>query len=142
VDAAPVGPEEAGRKDMVLLYPNEVIRIIVRFSDFADTTMPYMYHCHILTHEDEGMMGQFLVVPSTTKIRSEVSIEGSFYHNPFADKLMLPESALHQPIRIMNAMGQTIFEGIPERSELETTGWPGGIYCIVSNRGVDRVVKK
>ncbi|MGP3973004.1 multicopper oxidase domain-containing protein [Streptomyces sp. 8N114] len=24
--------------------------------------MPYMYHCHILYHEDQGLMGQFVVV--------------------------------------------------------------------------------
>jgi FtsP/CotA-like multicopper oxidase with cupredoxin domain len=24
--------------------------------------MPYMFHCHILQHEDRGMMGQFVVV--------------------------------------------------------------------------------
>ena len=28
----------------------------------ADPDNPYMYHCHILEHEDQGMMGQFLVV--------------------------------------------------------------------------------
>jgi hypothetical protein len=37
-------------------------RIITRFDDFADPDMPYMYHCHLLMHEDEGMMGQFLVI--------------------------------------------------------------------------------
>ncbi|HJA62368.1 MAG TPA: multicopper oxidase domain-containing protein, partial [Candidatus Brevibacterium intestinavium] len=24
--------------------------------------LPYMYHCHMLLHEDEGMMGQFVVI--------------------------------------------------------------------------------
>jgi hypothetical protein len=37
-------------------------RVIMRFDDFADPDMPYMYHCHMLMHEDEGMMGQFVVV--------------------------------------------------------------------------------
>jgi FtsP/CotA-like multicopper oxidase with cupredoxin domain len=26
-----------------------------------DPDLPYMYHCHILEHEDAGMMGQFTV---------------------------------------------------------------------------------
>jgi hypothetical protein len=26
-----------------------------------------MYHCHILRHEDKGMMGQFVVVPPGTE---------------------------------------------------------------------------
>ena len=34
----------------------------MRFEDYADPTTPYMYHCHLLWHEDQGMMGQFLVV--------------------------------------------------------------------------------
>ncbi len=29
--------------------------------------MPYMYHCHILRHEDNGMMGQFVVVEPGTE---------------------------------------------------------------------------
>ena len=37
-------------------------RLLVRFDDYADPTTPYMYHCHLLWHEDQGMMGQFLVV--------------------------------------------------------------------------------
>jgi len=40
----------------------ETVRIIMQFKDYADINVPYMYHCHILEHEDQGMMGQFLVV--------------------------------------------------------------------------------
>lgn len=52
-----------GRKDVVTVPPmTGQVKIAVRFDDFADPTMPYMYHCHILSHEDAGgMMGQFLV---------------------------------------------------------------------------------
>lgn len=57
---------ERGRKDVVQVGPNELLRIWVRFPYFADTTMPFMFHCHVLSHEDEGMMGQFLVVPQTS----------------------------------------------------------------------------
>ena len=50
---------EQGRKDTVLLWPNEKVRIIARFEDYTGI---YMYHCHMLEHEDDGMMGQFEVV--------------------------------------------------------------------------------
>ncbi len=53
---------ESGWKDTVLVLPNETVRVISRFEDFADPDIPYMYHCHILEHEDAGMMGQFVVV--------------------------------------------------------------------------------
>ncbi len=55
---------EAGLKDTVMVRPRETVRIIMRFTDFADPNTPYMYHCHLLTHEDNGMMGQFVVVNS------------------------------------------------------------------------------
>jgi suppressor of ftsI len=37
-------------------------RLLVHFGDYADADTPYMFHCHILQHEDRGMMGQFVVV--------------------------------------------------------------------------------
>lgn len=55
-------PHEAGRKDTVLVAPGERVEILVRFDRYADPDAPYMYHCHILEHEDAGMMGQFTVV--------------------------------------------------------------------------------
>jgi len=53
---------ELGWKDTVIVNPMETVRIIIKFSDYRDDTVPYMYHCHILEHEDQGMMGQFLVI--------------------------------------------------------------------------------
>jgi bilirubin oxidase len=36
----------------------------MQFKDYSDANLPYMFHCHILEHEDAGMMGQFAVVDS------------------------------------------------------------------------------
>lgn len=55
-------PNEQGRKDVVLVNPGETVRLIMKFEDYADPNAPFMYHCHILEHEDAGMMGQFVVV--------------------------------------------------------------------------------
>jgi len=55
-------PNETGLKDTVLIQPNEKVRILIRFDEYSDPDRPYMYHCHILEHEDAGMMGQFTVV--------------------------------------------------------------------------------
>lgn len=55
-------PGERGLKDTVLINPDETVRVIAKFENFADPDLPYMYHCHILEHEDAGMMGQFVVV--------------------------------------------------------------------------------
>ncbi len=53
---------EQGLKDTVLVNPEERVRILIRFDHYSDPDTPYMYHCHILEHEDAGMMGQFTVV--------------------------------------------------------------------------------
>jgi len=49
--------EERGFKDTVYVSVGEEVVIKVRFTH----TGVYMYHCHILEHEDGGMMGQFRV---------------------------------------------------------------------------------
>ncbi len=56
-DGAPPAPSEQGWKDTVALSPGETVRILVRFDDEG----LFMYHCHILEHEDLGMMGQIEV---------------------------------------------------------------------------------
>ncbi len=52
---------ETGLKDTVLVYSREKVEILVVFRHLAPAERPYMYHCHILEHEDAGMMGQFVV---------------------------------------------------------------------------------
>ena len=55
-------PAEADRgwKDTVVVG-DETTEIILRFDHVATKEYPYMYHCHMLEHEDGGMMGQFTV---------------------------------------------------------------------------------
>lgn len=62
IDGMPPPPQLAGYKDTVYTPPGQRIRLAVRFSDYTDPTFPYMYHCHLALHEDQGMMGQFLVL--------------------------------------------------------------------------------
>ncbi|OGF26218.1 MAG: hypothetical protein A2V63_07425, partial [Candidatus Eisenbacteria bacterium RBG_19FT_COMBO_70_11] len=61
----PVPPDssEAGWKDTAPVEPNEMLRVIARFEDYAGR---YSYHCHILEHEDNEMMRQFQSVPAPT----------------------------------------------------------------------------
>ena len=49
-----------GWKDMVHVDEGWS-EVLVRFDYDAPEDAPYMYHCHILEHEDCGMMGQFTV---------------------------------------------------------------------------------
>lgn len=51
--------ENSGWKDTVLVEGEA--ELLVRFDQAAGSDMPFMFHCHILEHEDGGMMGQFTV---------------------------------------------------------------------------------
>ena len=53
----PPPPQEQGYKDTVFVNIGEEVAIRVRFTHAG----LFMYHCHILEHEDNGMMGQFRV---------------------------------------------------------------------------------
>jgi FtsP/CotA-like multicopper oxidase with cupredoxin domain len=53
------GIVDAGWMDTVLVLPNETVRIQVPFTTYPGL---YLYHCHILEHEDMGMMRNFRVV--------------------------------------------------------------------------------
>ncbi|WP_346856889.1 multicopper oxidase domain-containing protein [uncultured Draconibacterium sp.] len=79
---------EQGRKDVVLVNPMETVRFITQFTDFANDSVPYMLHCHMLTHEDKGMMLQFEVVDQTTGIQQMVINNDvvKFYPNPLSSK--------------------------------------------------------
>lgn len=48
---------ELGWKDTVMINHGETVKLLVKFKYKG----MFMYHCHILEHEDAGMMGQFLV---------------------------------------------------------------------------------
>ncbi|MEP0453691.1 MAG: multicopper oxidase domain-containing protein [Roseibium sp.] len=51
--------ENRGWKDTVLV--DGEVELAMKFEKPASAAAPYMYHCHILEHEDGGMMGQFSV---------------------------------------------------------------------------------
>ncbi|ANJ26860.1 multicopper oxidase family protein [Agromyces aureus] len=62
IDGEAPPAELAGWKDTIFTEPETTYELLMRFDDYADPSTPYMYHCHLLWHEDQGMMGQFAVV--------------------------------------------------------------------------------
>ncbi len=84
--ARPPDANEAGWKDTVMVPPGMVTRFIVRFAPF-DTpiggskpyafdpfsdTSPYVWHCHIIDHEDNEMMRPYAVTPAEGANRTYV----------------------------------------------------------------------
>ena len=55
----PPDPSEAGWKDTVRAEPGMITRIITRFEGY---TGRYVWHCHILEHEDNEMMRPYDVI--------------------------------------------------------------------------------
>jgi suppressor of ftsI len=62
VDGKPPPPQLSGWKDTIYLRPHVTYALVMTFADYSDPGLPYMFHCHMLQHEDDGMMGQFVVV--------------------------------------------------------------------------------
>ena len=59
----PVGPTEAGWKDTVRVPSGTLTRIIVPFHGYPGR---YVWHCHILEHEDNEMMRPYEILPTPT----------------------------------------------------------------------------
>lgn len=90
-EAAATGPEdhEAGWKDTAIMYPGQVTRVIAKF----DRVGRYVWHCHILSHEDHEMMRPFevfegsphddYVMLANTKLNFEapMTVHGNFHSN-------------------------------------------------------------
>ena len=54
-----IDDNERGLKDTIRVNPNEIVEIAVRFNTYSGR---YMYHCHILEHEDRDMMRPFVTM--------------------------------------------------------------------------------
>lgn len=61
-DRRPPDPDEAGWKDTAIVKPHELLRVIMRFGPDGYLGN-FVFHCHMLEHEDNDMMRQFTVVP-------------------------------------------------------------------------------
>ncbi len=86
-------PQEAGWKDVVIVLPGQVTRFVVRWAptDMPASTAPenafftfdpraagggYVWHCHIIDHEDNEMMRPDEVVPNNVE---RTYIQGTHY---------------------------------------------------------------
>jgi bilirubin oxidase len=71
-----------GPKDDVLILPGWTLRFLGQYDDYPSAIDPmncYMYHCHILTHEDAvggGMMHQFVVTQCVSSVPHEPGAAG------------------------------------------------------------------
>lgn len=134
----PPPPDQRGLKDVVLVPPGDSVRFITRFEDFADDSVPYMYHCHLLHHEDDGMMGSFLVIDTTLNtIAENQQLAGKMecFPNPVSGELnlLLPENKTGAGLlRVYNLFGELVLERTSSSTHelIGTANWPAGIYTV------------
>jgi len=61
ITKVPINPLEYVWRDTILIYPCQKVTFNTKFEDFAGC---FVMHCHILKHEDQGMMKQVEILPS------------------------------------------------------------------------------
>ncbi len=88
--ATAVGSHESGWKDVMYVPNGESVSFVAKFDDYSDDIHPFMYHCHFALHEDDGMMGQFVVSSSTEVLKqNKIEVPFSVYPNPAQDKIFI-----------------------------------------------------
>ncbi|MCC5917428.1 MAG: multicopper oxidase domain-containing protein [Cryomorphaceae bacterium] len=142
-------PHLAGRKDVVLVRPGQTVKFITKFETFCDPMGMYMYHCHMLTHEDEGMMGQF-VVECPTNVSAEEIIAGDneliLFPNPTVDKVTIKmnRDVVISSIAVYDFLGKRIIikNNINQiETIVDLQQHPTGIYLFEININ-DKVLRK
>lgn len=147
---API-PSERGWKDVILVMPNDSLKFITKFETFADKITPYMYHCHILHHEDDGMMGSFVVIDTTATSVFKLEKNGFVvYPNPASNfiSIQLPNLSEYSEIQIQNILGKTVLKQTiinTNTAEINIENIPAGQYFvkIISDNieGVYKLIK-
>ena len=133
-----VPASEQGWKDVVLVMPMSTVKFITTFTDFANPNVPYMYHCHVLLHEDEGMMGQFVVVNPEGVQDTNLAANLHLSPNPATEQLNISVTLPKQTettLTVFNTLSQLIFSTSFNNTNsinylLNTNTYAKGIYYL------------
>lgn len=116
---------QAGWKDVILVPglahgpgnpTSHIVKFVAKFGDYADSLHPFMFHCHIALHEDEGMMGQFVVTGKTSApngiANASTAPDYIIYPNPSNSRIFLKFADANTSayyVRVVDAVGRTMF---------------------------------
>lgn len=122
-------PWERGWKDTLQMLPGTVTRIRAKF----DLPGLYVWHCHILSHEENDMMRPFIVTTPAKSVTATLTRPGVVLASGTTEL-----ASLATPITI-KAQGLTGLVGAPEMSPQLSNGFeykftitdPGGIKTVV-----------
>lgn len=150
INGLPPPPEYQGLKDVILVKPNDTVRFITQFITFSDPFVPYMYHCHLLHHEDDGMMGTFIVIDSTTiGINEKNSLDDNvrLFPNPTSNIISVEfQNEINytpKKISILNILGEEIYSTSTSENKIKVDmeKWVSGIY-IFQIQSENKVINK
>jgi blue copper oxidase len=132
INGVPPAPELSGRKDVILVPGGQgTIRFITKFEDFANDSVPYMYHCHMLTHEDGGMMGQFIVYDPQSSVFEKQYDELEIFPNPASEEIQIKSESKINYYWIYDFKGSEVrSEVFNENSKINVKNLPDGLYTI------------
>jgi bilirubin oxidase len=107
------------------------VRFITKFDDHSNEEVPFMYHCHMLSHEDDGMMGQFIVLDNTTSTVDHINTSIKIIPNPTSDFVTISNDA-PMTIEVYNNTGQLILVRDNNRNveRIDMTNLSSGAYTI------------
>lgn len=152
----PPSADESGWKDTYISFPGEVLRVIAKF----DLAGQYVWHCHILSHEDNEMMRPYLVTPATQSIsrqqnmpaNEEQNLQLQALPNPSNGTLQLrftldrPSSVVVNVYDSKGSFVKQVYNAIANAGQKQVaingTGWRSGIYFCEVLIGEKRVMRK
>jgi bilirubin oxidase len=145
----PPAPSEVGWKDVVLVLPGDSVKFITKFETFADNVTPYMFHCHLLHHEDDGMMGSFLVIDTTAITGISVKIKNNFtlFPNPVSNILTInfQDAIKLAEMKVLNVLGEIVLLkqiSNTATATLDVGQLTNGLYFIQINTDKNQFTKK
>lgn len=179
----PANPNERGWKDTIKMFPGEVTTVLVRFAptdvpagatlagtnyfSFDPTEGPgYVWHCHIVDHEDNEMMRQFKVGsesqidlsktddqgrPETMPAAGVVSLDQNTPNpfNPTTEIRFVLAEAGRVSLRLYNVRGQEVQSLIDADAPagvntvmLDATNLPSGVYFYRLQAGNETITRK
>lgn len=133
---------QRGWKDVIFVPSHQNVQFIARFADYSDSLHPYMFHCHIALHEDEGMMGQFVVGnPPAGIMNVAQNSKMKLYPNPVTNMLNfeMTDGITITHAAIINTHGQLLkeYDLQGDHGQLDLTFLRYGMYFVrlTDNKG-------
>lgn len=127
-----------GWKDVVLVMPMDSVKFLTKFETFTNPIVPYMYHCHLLHHEDDGMMGSFIVIDSSALSVSDLENTDhaafQIYPNPATNNLIIESNNSSQiiSVSVTDMIGRQVYKAPISGVQclIDISKWSRGVYAV------------